>query len=274
MWLTWADSKPTGPLGKRMDRAFELFQATLNLDAAYIRESSRGATPQTALDGSQLERLLATSARNFSFRVDPVAFFVLDVRTRRSRFDASPKPQLCAPEWLERVRQWALALEGPGVLMLSQPLVERRSTGVTRALHVMGDCNLPDYDSDYATLWNALFDAPHDIVVLTGDIHWSRGYVVTRAGRTRPRVWELTASPLALIPGPLAGTGPDTGRVEWLSGSGIYQSYHQSNHPASYTTLTLQRRGPTVVGRAQVWNAPSQRGQGAQPGQQSQLILQ
>src|SRR6185436_16109358 len=72
-WLRWAETDRDGPLGKRMDRAFAVFQAPLNLDPADVADSA-----------PTIDALLAGAARAFPLAVGPLTFFVLDTRTRRT----------------------------------------------------------------------------------------------------------------------------------------------------------------------------------------------
>jgi hypothetical protein len=248
-WQSWT----TPALGERMDRAFSLFQGAMNLDGARIALNSKLDPPQSGLDDSQLDKLLNLSSRNYEFRVDPLSFFVLDVRTHRSRYD-SDIPQFAPPQWIEAAVKWAQGLNGPGVLVLSQPLVEMRNGGLARTLHVMGDINLPDYDANFAALWEALLRAPHDTVVLTGDIHWSRAYLATRTGTSSPRVLELCASGWARIPGPPETLGPGNGQVQWRGGRASWNCLYASNLASTYNTLSFARQGGGVLAHARLWN--------------------
>jgi hypothetical protein len=249
VWQKWT----TQPLGDRMDRAFSLFQGAMNLDGAHIALDSKQDPPASGLDGSRLDRLLDVSSRNFQFRVDPLSFFVLDVRTRRSRYD-SAVPQFAPPQWIDAAVKWTRELTGPGVLVLSQPLLEQRNGGLARAYHVMGDINLPDYDANFAALWEALLSAPHDTVVLTGDIHWSRACLATRSGTSSPRVLELCASPWARIPGVAETPGPGRGQVEWRGGRASWNCLYASNLASTYNTVSFARQGAGVQVQARLWN--------------------
>ncbi|HVU00353.1 MAG TPA: hypothetical protein VHE30_01325 [Polyangiaceae bacterium] len=251
-WLTWSESERGGPVGRAMDRAFSLFQVGLNLEPGAVQ----------APPGGNLGALLGGVGRTFSLDVGPLSFFVLDVRTARTRYDAG-QPHFTAVPWLSAARAWIQGLRGPGVLVLSQPLVEERAGAFARTFHTMGDVNLPDYDDDFAALWEALFAAPHDVVVLTGDIHWSRAYRIRRAGASNRTVWEVVSSSLARIPGPASGIGEATGKVEWRTGRGNWTRDYATNAASTYTTLsfTPQSGGVNVVARA--FQVSSERGVGA-----------
>src|SRR6266480_2842828 len=132
-----------------------LFQSALNVDPQAIQAG-----------GQNLQSLLTDDARAFSIDVAPLSFFVLDTRTGRNRFDGHA-PQFSLPQWLQRAKNWLAALQGPGVLVLSQPLVEKPASLFQRLSHTMGDVNLPDYETQYSLLWEAVLAAPHDVLIVS-----------------------------------------------------------------------------------------------------------
>lgn len=223
-WLTWADSSPNTPLARTLDRAYEVFQVGLNLDASVIAGATNALT--TALGGA---------ARTFEIPIPPIRFFVLDTRTRRTRFD-DPQPHFTSPPWLGEAVQWLKSLSGPGVLVLSQPLVEEHVGWFGHAFHTMGDVNLPDYDDDYAALCDAVFSATHDVLILSGDIHWSRSYQVSRSGNTDREVYELISSALSRIPIGTPRIGERKGKITWASG---YARWNQRDDYATIATPTF-----------------------------------
>jgi hypothetical protein len=87
-------------------------------------------------------------------------------------------------------------LRAPAVVVLSQPLFEPAVSGLRRR---WVDAGIPDF-RDYEPLVHALDDAPHDVLVLSGDIHCGR-IAVCQAARGRSKIVEVVASPLSLIPG-------------------------------------------------------------------------
>lgn len=226
-WLTWSESAPGGPLGRSMDRAYALFQVALNLEAA------------SAAAASDLPNQLDASARSFQLDVSPLSFFFLDTRTERTRFDAHPA-RLCSAASLQRALAWTRALKAPGVLVIPQPLVAERASNLARALHAQLDVNLPDYPADFRALWEAVSSAPHDIVILTGDLHYSRLYSISRAPISQTRVYEVVSSPLARIPSGTKANSALTGKVEFAGGSARWTKFYAGNPEATYTTLTFQ----------------------------------
>lgn len=227
-WLFWSESRPGGPLGKAMDRAFSLFQAALNLEAT-----------RAASAGPGLPQRLSNEARCFQLDVPPLSFFFLDTRTGRTRHD-SAQPHFCSPATLARAVAWARGLSGPGVLVLPQPLVESRASALSRSLGTLLDVNLPDYAADFAALWQAVSNAPHDIAVLAGDIHYTRLYSVSREPVAKNRVFEIVSSPLARIPFSTKPNDAITGKVQFGGGSARWTKFFAGAPEATYTTVSFQ----------------------------------
>jgi len=259
-WLLWDESQPGGPLGGTMTRAFEVFQAALNLDPVAV----------AATDQAHLGELLRETTRTFEVRVDPLRLFCFDTRTARSRYDAQ-HPHFAPSAWLASANAWLREPGGARVLCLSQPAIEKRASWLARTTHTLADANLPDYDDDFAALWEALVSAPADRLVVSGDIHWSRLYQARRAGAARADVYEAIASPLARIPSSAPDTGKPEGKVEWdqPGGRAAWTRRYATDAEATYTTLTFRVRSggtqPDVEVQATAWGIPRSRGQGAIP---------
>ena len=137
----------------------------------------------------------------YSFGIGRVSFFVTDSRSHRDFFDAKkPCHFFSTRQWTD-LENWADALHGPGVLVLGQPLYQK--DGDWR------DHSLSNFVDDYARLWSVIENSldgrnqdakPHDILVLSGDIHTGRYAVGRRANLDSPEgVPELIASPAAMI---------------------------------------------------------------------------
>jgi hypothetical protein len=112
--------------------------------------------------------------RWYSFAVGQVGFFVADTRSVRTSVHDGDPHFMSQAEWRD-LEAWAAALQGPGVLVLGQPMFS--GFGGTR------DHKLPDFADDYGRLCR-LFEGtaaprdagrePHDILMLSGDIHVGR----------------------------------------------------------------------------------------------------
>jgi hypothetical protein len=114
-----------------------------------------------------------------------LSFCLADLRSYRSNARFLPEPafkQLC---------DWAASLTCPGVLVLPQPLIVGED-GFER--------NLRSFPDQYTRLLKALGNSGHDIVVLSGDVHFGRIASVplgTRGGR----LLEIISSPMSNLTG-------------------------------------------------------------------------
>jgi hypothetical protein len=161
---------------------------------------------------------------------------------------------------LGRAKDWLANLTGPGILVVSQPLVEKPATLFQRLSHTMGDVNLPDYETDYAALWEAVLAAPHDVVIAAGDIHWSRCYLITAQGQSQPKTYEVVSSALARIPGSPHNVReePPAGTVRWRkdSRSAKWVSFCPPTEvTTTYATLSFRRFGAQVKAEVRWWTA-------------------
>ena len=91
------------------------------------------------------------------------------------------------PRDLERLLAWAEGLTTPGVLVCPQPLIAGRSRH---------EANMLDYTRDYCRLLAALGSTGHDIVVMTGDVHYGRVTSV-ELGARGATLHEVVSSPLS-----------------------------------------------------------------------------
>ena len=116
----------------------------------------------------------------------------------------------------------------------------------------MTDVNPPDYPEDYRALWGALFAAPYDILVLSGDIHYSRIASVSREPLSHTRVFEVVSSPLALIPPAVEPDRSASGKIDQVA-SARWANHFAEAPPASYMTITFQLMSGFVLVTIRVW---------------------
>lgn len=118
-----------------------------------------------------------------------LVIFALDGRLERTR-------ELCHwPADLDALCTKIRGLRSPAIVVLSQPLFEPSQSRFRRR---WVDSGITDF-KDYAPLAAAIAAAPHDLLILSGDIHNGRISECRRSfGR---RIFEVIASPLSLIPG-------------------------------------------------------------------------
>ncbi len=144
--------------------------------------------------------------RSYALEMGGFDFYVADTRTERSRdrlMSDARWGELCA--WLERG-------ERPKVLVLGQPLWQE---GESKTLFVTGDHNLAYYARQYGELCAALARCRWDVLVLAGDVHFSRLLQLRLGPSGALRVHELVCSPAEHIP----STGATIGH--YLSGGGL-----------------------------------------------------
>lgn len=134
------------------------------------------------------------AGRGIEFRVPPLSFRTIDTRMDRERGDR----RFMREEDLDSLRDWIDRLEGPGVLVCSQPVLFEPGTWCQR----LKDMNLPDFEQ-YGRLAEALARARHSLVVLAGDVHYAR---VARCDlRAGGEIVEVISSPLSLVSPSVAG---------------------------------------------------------------------
>lgn len=150
-----------------------VFQATLNPDG------ETGVPP-------------VVPPRPASFRLDlspMIDIFAADVRASRDTYDGAETQMMTGAD-MDRLERWAAEMKCPGVLILGQPLWMKRGGGF--------DYSPPNYERQYVRIWQALADAPFDILVLSGDVHHTRLLQLEFPGNRV--VHEFVSSPAAHIP--------------------------------------------------------------------------
>lgn len=112
-----------------------------------------------------------------------VSFFILD--TRYYRDPGSGK--FLASAQMDAFRNWVAGLSSPGVLVTNQILFAPKD-GSERAL-----CN----SSQYPEICTALLGSQHDLLYLSGDVHFGRiAEVMLDSGK---KLVEIVASPMSLV---------------------------------------------------------------------------
>jgi len=141
------------------------------------------------------------------FNVGSLSFMIADTRWRRQLGDDTFMPDAD----LQTVVRWLENLNGPGVLVVGQPVFADPQTGFIGGLkRKFADRSLSDY-RQYQELSTALLAAKRSVLILTGDVHYPRVADGVRPGETA-EVVEIIASPAALVAGPHAQTQDAAGR--------------------------------------------------------------
>lgn len=135
----------------------------------------------------------------FALELGPISLFLTDTRSRRGDGRGRGPRRLFDDAQAAALRAWSRSLDRPGVLVTAMPLFQpARKTSLFGL--VTTDHNLLAYERDARTIWDAVEEAPHDIVVLGGDIHQGRlGAWQDPVRPGGPRRFELVASPLSIL---------------------------------------------------------------------------
>ena len=126
----------------------------------------------------------STKVDHFSIAKD-LSFCLADVRSNRGKNVFISKANLA------KVSEWASTLKSPGVLVLSQSLVVDE---------MKGEKNLRSFSGQYQQLLQALAVSGHDIVLMTGDVHFGR-ISSAALGNKGARLIEIISSPLSNLTG-------------------------------------------------------------------------
>jgi len=130
------------------------------------------------------------------FNIDPLSFCICE--TRFNRGSAGGDFMLTAN--LQEIGNWTRSLNGPGVLVLGQPLFADKGSRL--------DYGLPDFTNQYNELKRYLRESQHSIVILTGDVHFGRIAVTDLRPELGTKLYELISSPMQVIPGAAAKYAP------------------------------------------------------------------
>ncbi len=141
--------------------------------------------------GQQLYKIFQTSpSPPITFKVGALSFCNAD--TRFFRGHGGGNDNFMQPDDLKLIGDWLANLDGPGVLVVGQPLFS--DTGSIK------DWGLPDFHLQYAQLLQYLRAAKHSIVILTGDVHFARVASATLRPDLGTKRVEVISSPMQLVP--------------------------------------------------------------------------
>jgi len=206
---------------------------------------------------TRLFQTFQTSTTRAAFEIGELSFLELDTRIARAPDRSVFMPLVD----LEFLRTWVAALAGPGVLIVGQVVFADQAGWKGR----FADWGLPDF-AQYGDLVRILATSRHDIVVLTGDVHFGRvaGCVLP----TGANLLEIISSPLALVDKRAGGT--------WHAPPGVFPAFGipgttsapiwcdpayrvEGNH---FATIELHTLGPRVRMTVRAWPIPAN---GARP---------
>jgi len=161
----------------------------------------------------RLFRAFQSSSSLLQFEVPPLSVCVADTRINRD----TKGVRFLRDEDLRAVGRWIEGLQGPGVLVVGQPiLAEGDGTakslfrkGLKNALLSYFDRNLPHY-AQYEDLVGHIRSSDHAVVILTGDVHFGRVACGALEPGSESMLVEVISSPMHAVPDdkdePLFGT--------------------------------------------------------------------
>jgi hypothetical protein len=143
-----------------------------------------------------------------TFRIGPLDVLVADTRSRREPKHRHGDLACFLPDELEVVHRWAQRIAESrepryGVFVSAQSLFVPPNGWLKGR---MEDWELPNY-RDYRPILDALAVAARPgrpVLALTGDLHWGRVLRATVGNDARRRIYEVIASPAALVYDPIA----------------------------------------------------------------------
>ena len=180
-------------------------------------EESRAEWSETAQLFYQYFQRSANPGAERWYRLDvpPVSVFVADTRSERSRIADSDSrtPDPVTPHFFGEAQwaaleAWQHGLRGPGVLVLGQPLYQKDGD--------WKDHSLSNFREDHGRLCAVIENSlrghnaerrPHDVLMLSGDIHTGRYALGTLSGLPGAVVPELIASPASMVTPGFGGSG-------------------------------------------------------------------
>ncbi len=143
----------------------------------------RNAWRQASRDG--VNNIQCTSKVDIFNLGSDLSFCVADLRSHRS------KTQFIDKKGFAQIESWAKGLTCPGVFVIPQILI------VGENKH---ERNLLSFKAQYGKLLDALGHSGHDIVVLSGDVHFGRISQV-ELGQSGAKLVEIVASPMSNLTG-------------------------------------------------------------------------
>ncbi|MGS2719135.1 hypothetical protein [Paraglaciecola aestuariivivens] len=114
-----------------------------------------------------------------------LSFCVADLRSYRS------KTQFIDKDGFEKIINWAQGLTQPGVLVIPQVLITEKNPL---------ERNLLSFKKQYEQLITAMASTGHDIVVMSGDVHFGR-IAQVKMGEQGGRLIEVVSSPMSNLTG-------------------------------------------------------------------------
>jgi hypothetical protein len=138
--------------------------------------------------GRELYHAFQAESAVEQFSVRPLSFCIADTRIDR---DGNLQKFMLDADF-QKMGAWIHGLQGPGVLVLGQPILTEKKGFWGR----FSDWNLPNY-AQYRDLVQVIRSSNHSIVILTGDVHYGR--VASCSLTPGVELIEIISSPTALV---------------------------------------------------------------------------
>ena len=156
-------------------KGFNPYLVTLDHSRSFRKRWVRAAT--CGVENVQMIKPVRT------FDIGPdLSFCVADLRSHRTDHGFIDEQNF------NQIIAWSQNLQSPGVLVIPQPLIQPKGDD--------SDHNLADWQQQYSALVQALADCGHDIVLLSGDVHYGRVSEV-KLGNSANRLIEVISSPMS-----------------------------------------------------------------------------
>jgi hypothetical protein len=137
---------------------------------------------------TQLYRIFQTTETFTAIDVGGFPILIVDSRLNRTR----DRSHFVSPEDMDRLRAWVDGLDGPGMLVLSQPILTTRAGFFGR----YADWQLADF-TQYAELCRILLSSRQSIIIGCGDVHFGR--VAQATLPSGAELVEVVSSPMTLV---------------------------------------------------------------------------
>lgn len=194
---TWSQSSVTSGFQQLLKRGANFFSSD---DHEYWNNApNRSFANNTWTKGGRetwlrvardIYRVFQTTATVTTFNVGNLSFCIADTRINRD----PDRVNFMLDTDLDRVAQWVQGLEGPGVLVVGQPILSKKSSFIMGRL----DASLADY-KQYDRLVAILKTAQHSLVILTGDVHYGRVASAPLNPMLGTEIIEVISSPMSLV---------------------------------------------------------------------------
>lgn len=190
------------------------------------------------------------SAATTLFDVSPLSFCLFDTRLHR----LEDMTTLAVQADLDAVIAWIKKDDAPRVLVLGQPIFADAGKS--------SDFNLQNY-GQFDQLITALMQAQGNVLVLSGDVHFTR--IAASTATTGAKLAEIVCSPSSLV-STLAGGDwdPSPGRLRTTDGATIGNPITTNSNPKVTDNvgalLDFYRDGANVCVRVRIWPTKSKGG--------------